>query len=640
MPKEYAVAISYPGAHRTLVHTIANHLSSAVARLDGAVFLDLYDRIKFVGKIDDELEAVYRDQCDFAVAFHAREYFESEWCKTEWAIMKHFMVNKPPGAPKILLFQLDRSSGERVPGYVTTNAQTMTAEQIARLILEKMNVTPWITDARYARKKLTAMMRDRVDWQLEHRIRDASTGAQHAGPSRDDWIPLGLAELCRGRNLSWPHAGNGGGGRLPANIICLCGPNGAGKSVLLLRAIASAGTHDLFPETSWILDFSNNKDVCLHAREFSSLPATELKRFLKNQIPRDGTPRHVFLGIDGLDSSARHLSVRRDEMTAPVMSLRALRSVAAALGELSRDIATPLTFTVVVTLNAPRPAPSNGAAAKHGTWAWMYEELARSGTLFADLEPLPPVDDRTFREIYDLKLSLRDSDLAAMTHYICGPRDFLRLPLFLDAASWLVPDDLSDATTRVDFLRLARKAGRASEWPNEIDQLVNDLERFLHAILDGFNGDGWLKTMLQREWTGGWLELLTEAMARDAVAGAMQQLMHSLLDEKRRWEMSASYALSNVLTALCEARRAPRLQSAMRYYNLRRATLDGVVFGAQSVLFGVDCSGSSLNQVKLEDGCRFIATDFTMCTWDSKPDPGAPAFVECSGLWEPETKQS
>jgi hypothetical protein len=645
VPKQYAVGISYAGAHRTLVHTVANYLNGAIARLDGTVFLDLYDHIKFVGKVDDELKAVYRDQCELTVAFHSREYFESEWCKMEWGVLKELMADPFPRATQVLVFQLDRIPGERVPGYVSMDVQSKTAEQIAGIILEKMNVTPWIVDARYARKVLSAMKldrakRERADWQLEHRIHDMATGLRHVGPKRTDWLPLGLAELCRGRSLKWPEDGGIG---LPKNIIYLCGPNGAGKSVLLLRAVASVGMHVAFPEHSWILDFSNNGEACLDAREFESLPSSELKRFLKNTLQKD-KPSHFFLGVDGLDSAARHLSVGTNGKTAPVIVMRTLRSLAATLGELSRDSPEPLTITLLVSFNAPRPAAAlgfaNGETAKHGTWEWMYEKLARAGALFADLEPLPPVDDRTFDEIYAPMLNLTDSGVPAMGRYIDPTRTFLQRPLFLDAAWWVDGNYLSDANTRVDFLRLAEEAGRVSEWPNEIDQLAGDLDRFIHAISYGPKIEGWLKTMLQREWTGGWLELLTEAMAQDSVAGAMLQLMHTLVDERRRWETSASYALSNVLTALCDADRPPRLQTQMRYCNLQRANLDRVVFGPQSVLFGVDCSGSSLNQVKFEDGCRFIATDFTRCTWDSKPERGAPGFVECAGLWEPETKQS
>ncbi len=381
------------------------------------------------------------------------------------------------------------------------------------------------------------------------------------------------------------------------------------------------------------MDFTNNKDVCKDVSQLESLPASELKRFLQKQMPRDGQSRPLFLSIDGLDSAARHLSVRTNEMTAPRMTLRALRSLTATLGELSADKAAPLTITLVIVLNAPRPtaAPENEETE---SWDWMYRQLESAGALFADLEPLPPVDDTSFESIYDSKLKLRDGGAEAAARYVAPGRQFLCLPLFLDAASWLTAAQLKASARRADFLLNAQANGRNNPWPNELDDLLRDLVQFKKAVPDGLYGkDGpWLRSMLQREWTGAWTELLTEAMANLSVSGGMQQLLASLLEKECRWDLSASFALSNVITALCEANKAPRLDGEVRYYNLQRATLDRTVFGRQSVLVGVDCSGSSLKEVTLENGCRFIATDFTLCTWDSRPAADSTNFVECSGL--------
>ena len=631
MPKEYSIAISYAGAHRTLVHTIANLLNSALTRLEGTVFLDLYDRIEFVGKVDEELEAVYREKCDIAVVFESREYFQSKWCQKEWQILREFMLHGGENAPRVLLFSLDRFEGEHIPGYVAKDAQPLKAEEIARIILEKMNVSPWVADARYALRVLTAMKGDRADWKLEHTIRDSATGAVYVGSSGDSWIPDSLADLCRGRNLTWTK----GTARLPKGIVCLCGPKGAGKSVLLLRAIASAGKHEVFPDHSWMVDFSNNKKVCADSSQLEKIPAGELKRFLCNQTVHHSNFRHLFLAIDGLDSAARYLSVHTDEMTASRMTMRALHALTGTLGEWSRDRAEPLTITLVVALNAPRSSDrdcTSESKPEVGTWDWMYRQLEKAGAVIVNLDELPPVDERSFDTIYDSKLKLRAGDYESAARYVADDRDFLRLPLFLDGASWLLPAELDDSKSRADFLLKAQRNGRVSAWPNELDDVLEDLVRFIGAIPFGFASDAWLRTMVRREWTGAWMDLLTEAMMSQALSGGMQDLLKLLLQERSRWDLSASYALSNVITALCEAGKAPRLEAEIRYYNLRRATLDKTVFGPQSILFGVDCTGSSLKHVRFEDGCKFIATDFTMCTWDLKPMGDAKAFIECSGL--------
>jgi uncharacterized protein YjbI with pentapeptide repeats len=98
-----------------------------------------------------------------------------------------------------------------------------------------------------------------------------------------------------------------------------------------------------------------------------------------------------------------------------------------------------------------------------------------------------------------------------------------------------------------------------------------------------------------------------------------------------RWDLTSTFALSNVVTALSEAGHAPTFDTELWFCNLRRATLDGSVFAHHSKFIGVDCSGARLKGVSLATGCRFIATDFTNCKWEPTPVAHAATFLECVG---------
>jgi hypothetical protein len=531
----------------------------------------------------------------------------------------------PVAGPRLLLLALDNVRVPSLKPYTTTNVNLEGAESIANLILAEAGVNPWIVDTRFAIDRLNALKRDRVDWlfDLELQLADGVKSG-HAGDG-DEWQVGPFAQICQSRTLEWVSSG---AKKLPRNIVVLCGPRGSGKGVLLLRAIASAGTLPALPQESWLVDFAHNKQTYTPTT-FRASAANELGTFLGHTFKRARKKRrHIFLAIDGLDGAARHVSTASGGSIAPELTHDALKSIFAKLRDIAQAGDSRAKFTVVVSLNA-----IDFSKKDQREWQPVYDALMSSGALFATLRQLPIVDDVSYSELYAHHLGLKKKSRDTVARYINSERQFLRLPLFLDAASSLSAERLEGCSSRADFLRSAR-GQRSVPWPNELDELAKDLDDFISTPSLNFLANEKSRSLLTREWTGAWLELLTESMRLSGVRGLLSDLMKDLLNDARwRWDLSATFALSNVVTALSEAGHAPKFETSLRFCNLRRATMDSVIFGPTSTFLGVDCTGASLRYATFDAGCRFIATDFTECVWDKQPSNGGPpVFVDCLGL--------
>jgi hypothetical protein len=622
-PREYAVAFSYASEQRSFVHAVARRVKAALTGRARKVFYDVYAKRALAGQIGTRLAEIYGRDSDLVVVFMSPGYARSGWCKREWNAVRKALTGRK--RPNLLLFACDGYAIPGIPaGHNPTPVTYDDEDQTTDIILDHAGFNRWIVDAHYAASRLDVLRRDRGNWLFEHELlltNDDTLG----GDANDEWKVEPLARLCAGRPLRLGRAKP-----LPTNIICLRGDHGSGKSILLLRLIASAGALDGVPPASWLVDFTNNMEVCASGNELKTVPAKEVESFLTAHLRRRRRgDRHVLLAVDGLDTAARHLSVVKNETPAPSLAMEALTSICGRLRQLAR--ANPgVSFTLVLSMN-PLVESGGEDASDEQSWRSAFEQLRSAKTVFADLQRLPAIDDQSYERIYRPHLKLPNGSRSAVAEYVSSGRDFLRLPLFLDAASAIPSNALPQCRMRSDFLQTS-SGSRTVPWPNELDRLSSDLLTFISASAMTVLRDERLRMMLRREWTGAWFELLIEAMRSQRVLGLISDLKQLLLDDTScRWDLSASFALSNVVTALSESGHAPTFDSTLLFCNLRRATLDRATFDRKSRFQAVDCYGSTFRGVTLADECRFIATDFTKAVWDEVPRNRA-QFVECMGL--------
>jgi TIR domain len=621
MPKQYAVALSYASQHRSLIHDVAARLSSVLGERGGRVFYDLYEKTQLVGPILKVLQDAYARKSSVVVVFWSQHYHDNDWCQKEWRVIRPFLHRKRSSGTRLLLLRLDDA---RIPGLkppnTATNVNDQGAEFIANLILRFTGTNPWIVDAPFAVDRLSALQSRRLSRLFDPELRLQGARLKHEYDEGDKWRAGPLVAALKPFKLDWTDSNSK---TLPANIVVLSGPSGAGKSVLLLRAIATAENPQALFRDSWLFDFARNKSSCTRDT-FRSTAAEHLEEFLRGSLKHSRRNRHVLLVIDGLDSAARYTSTANSGgPTAPQLTCDALESMFGVLHSVARR--TRADFTVVVCLNAI------DLSQKLGPWDLVYSLLDSSGAEFAALGELPAVGDDA--EPYSHHLDLKDRSHKSVAKYVNDQRTFLRLPLFLDVASYLSADSLEGCSSRMDFLRSAREK-RSVVWPNELDEIARDLGDFMSTDSLRLLANSKERNLLTREWTEAWVDLLTESMRLRHVRGLLSDLMKKLTEDDRwRWELSSTFALSNIVTALSEAGHAPRFKTALRYWNLRRATLDKAVFAATSNFLAVDCTGARLLEVTFDDGCSFVATDFTGCQWSKPPPDGkAPLFVSCLGL--------
>ena len=134
--------------------------------------------------------------------------------------------------------------------------------------------------------------------------------------------------------------------------------------------------------------------------------------------------------------------------------------------------------------------------------------------------------------------SLKNKTRESVNRFVEDGRNFLRLPLFLDAASSIVAGGLEACDTEIDFLRKSRAQRRVS-WPNETDLLAKYVSHFVSVSSLEFLSNPRARALLALEWTGAWLKLITGAMCQREVRDLMNDLLSQLLDdEANRWDPS------------------------------------------------------------------------------------------------------
>jgi hypothetical protein len=211
------------------------------------------------------------------------------------------------------------------------------------------------------------------------------------------------------------------------------------------------------------------------------------------------------------------------------------------------------------------------------------------------------------------------------------------LPLYLEAARHISGPVLEDLPTRLGVLLAAAPTFSEGGLKHHLFMAAKLVDKFLKGCPINVLHDNELLPLLTREWTGGWNELLNdEIMWSKPHRVALEELMKKLMSPSNRWRLSSTFALSNVISALVDAKALQHIEGEFRYCNLKGTTFDDVVF-KNARFVAVDCTRARFVNSCLDDS-RFIATDFTDCDKEKwagvkGPKEWGTVFVECEGSY-------
>jgi len=406
-------------------------------------------------------------------------------------------------------------------------------------------------------------------------------------------------------------------------LILLCGACGVGKTLTLWRLMADATA---LPGECILLDFEADLDYWMRdakPRFKEGIPLL-VEQAKSAALLLDGYKAPLILIVDGLDNAARHVSVEL-RRTAGI-DKKATDYVKDTINECIKQLAN-VEATVVIALDV---LPDNKQ------WKPCFDGLRDSHAVVAVM--------------HELESAEVDEYVDSLGPHVVGKYEFLRLPVFLDSLRLIDGREFSRISSKLKCLELSQPKRAKGSWEHYLVKVAKKVGRFRNLLLLNQFGHEDFQELLSREWAGAWFELLEDEFRTDpAVATRMNELLETLRAEKHRWGLSSTFALSNVITALVEAKALPKVEDRPHigqefcFCNLQRANFNGAVFaGAQFV--AADCREATFEDIVLRGTSRFVATDFTGCgSWKVEPprEDLSSIFVECLGKYPgsgPETK--
>ena len=144
--RRFAIALSFPGEHRTFVEQVAMHLATTFSQ--DRVLYDHYHDAEFARlDLDVYLPNLYRTESELLVIFLCAEYAAKRWCKLEWRFIRQLIATLEAERIMFLSFgnpgdlsQIGILSGD---GYIEIGAQS--AEVIAQKIQKRLNLNRGVT---------------------------------------------------------------------------------------------------------------------------------------------------------------------------------------------------------------------------------------------------------------------------------------------------------------------------------------------------------------------------------------------------------------------------------------------------------------------------------------------------------------
>lgn len=134
--RQFRVALSFPGEHRSLVCAVADHLKSELG--SNSVFYD-NDYVAELARpnLDLLLQRIYHDNSDLIAVFLCGDYVAKEWCGLEWRAIRDIIKQRRDAT--VMLLRLDQAE---VPGLFSIDGHiditTWSPAQIAEAIVKRL----------------------------------------------------------------------------------------------------------------------------------------------------------------------------------------------------------------------------------------------------------------------------------------------------------------------------------------------------------------------------------------------------------------------------------------------------------------------------------------------------------------------
>ena len=129
----FAIAVSFPGEHRTFVLKVVERLAKALGR--DRVFYDEWYEARLLGSGGDLKLQDFYTQAELVIPFFS-EHYSKPWCSLEWETIRGILLNRRED-DAVIPVHLDDSE---IPGWPAVSfgikPKGRSAEQIADLILE------------------------------------------------------------------------------------------------------------------------------------------------------------------------------------------------------------------------------------------------------------------------------------------------------------------------------------------------------------------------------------------------------------------------------------------------------------------------------------------------------------------------
>jgi hypothetical protein len=218
--KRFRVALSFPGAKREYVQSIADALAARFG--EEKVLYDRFHTAEFAdANLAFNLPELYRKESDLIVVVLCGEYVEREWCGLEWRAI--YALIKEGRSKDVMLFRADHAEIRGLyglEGYVPTDA--FTPDEAVKLIIQRLAVNEGKSRDFYLKPG-----------ESPARSTDLQTAVTRLHRKHDAGVFEGREEVLTDLDGLWADVLADKPGR--AQIVSLIAIGGAGKTTVAAR---------------------------------------------------------------------------------------------------------------------------------------------------------------------------------------------------------------------------------------------------------------------------------------------------------------------------------------------------------------------------------------------------------------------
>jgi TIR domain len=255
-PRRFAIALSFPGEHRSFVAEVAGHLAARFGK--ERILYDKYYEAEFARpNLDVYLPGLYREQSELVVLFLCPDYAKKRWCNLEWRHIRDLLAS--PDEARIMFLRYgydgDLTALGILRGDGTIDFEQRPARDIAALISQRLYLNRGEAEPDFPGKTEAAAVASRSNGPTDIHISGLPETGYERLVGRD-------AELQR-LDAAWTD---------PAiNILSLVAQGGAGKSALVnewLKRLQAAGYRGAETVLGWSFYNQGSKERSSSADEF------------------------------------------------------------------------------------------------------------------------------------------------------------------------------------------------------------------------------------------------------------------------------------------------------------------------------------------------------------------------------------